>query len=178
MKYTIKAGQKDWSPMEFPWPYFPKVGSQWIYDIVFTESCWYNWLPDMDQHDWNKIGGVTNMFSLNNVDSALIGWRPEAETPGRFELIPYFNVGKTVKLGQEIMPVVAEEAVKAYITYMGNKVFSIQIGFAPGHSEQLEKFWFGRRIGMNMGGANNSPGPYGGVASQDMEMYVTHWYVK
>lgn len=176
MKYTIKEGQKDWSPMEFPWPYFPKAGSQWIIDVEFTESCWYNWLPDMDQHDWNKIGGVTNMFSLNNVDSALIGWRPIPEQVNRFELVPYFNIGSSFVIGNDAYEIEAGDRARSTIIYLGNKVFSIQIGYAPAHSEQLKRFWIGRRIGMNMGGANNSEGPYGGEASQDMEMYVTCWY--
>lgn len=177
MKYTIKAGQKDWSPMEIPWPYFPKRGSQWMFDIEFTESCWYDWRPDMDQHDINKIGGVTNMFSLNNVDSALLGWRPSLMARNLFEIFPYFNVGSSIVVGDPTI-VGAGAITRAVITYLGRKEFSIQIEDMEPENHKLERFWVGRRVGMNMGGANNSPGPYGGVASQDMEMYVTHWYVK
>ena len=177
MKYTIKQGQKDWKPMEFPCLYSPKVGSQWIFDIEFTESCYYNWLPDMDQHDYNKIGGVTNALSLNNVDSALIGWRSSLMAENLFEIVPYFNVGSAFEIGNPLItgPGVTNRVI---ITYKGNKTFETQIESMEPMERKLNKFWFGRRIGMNMGGANNAPGPYGGVASQDMEMYVTYWYVR
>lgn len=187
MKYTIKRNRKDWKPIECPLLYFPKVGSQWIIDVEFTDSCWYNWLPDVDQYDWNKIGGVTNMFSLNNVDSAMLAWRPYVNSKNYFELTAYYNIGKKERrIGWNSGPMLITKSgvtIQCTITMQAENRFETRLKnmdtdeeYAPVARQLKKRLRIGRKIGMNIGGANNEKGRFGGVASQDMEMYVKTWY--
>ena len=172
-QYDIKEGQQNFSPKESFWPIYRPKGFRLT--AILDESCWYSkedWTLDYDKdwHDYNKLKGVTNYFTLNNHTSALIAWRPNKE-PYHFDIAAYTNFPKTNWIIGEPVIVEAGQEFSAEGLLSRRKVsYTIQ-GEKTEHSF-AKRLWFGRETGTWIGGANNSEGPFGGEASQDMKMWI------
>ena len=172
-RYEIKKGQQNFSPKESWNPIYRPKGFRLT--AVLDESCYYSnedWTLnfDRDWNDWNKLKGVTNYFTLNNHTSALIAWRPD-EKKNHFQFVAYTNFPKTnwivgepviVEAGQEFSAEGILSRRRVNYTIQGQKT---EHPFA-------RRLWFGRETGTWIGGANNSEGPFGGEASQDMKMWI------
>lgn len=172
-QYNVKKGKQNFSPNESLWPVYRPKGFQLT--AVLDSSCWYSqedWTTDLDRdwYDWNKLKGVTNYFTANNHTSALIAWRPD-EKENHFQIAAYTNFPKTnwivgepviVKAGQEFSAEGMISRRKVNYTIQDQKT---EHPFA-------RRIWFGRETGTWIGGANNSEGPFGGEASQDMKMWI------
>jgi hypothetical protein len=90
-RFTIKAGQHDFSPRD-PLAFYTYNKSRLSWLINFNADCWYDSLG-ADNADWNKLGGITSAWSPNDQDSLLIGWRPDPQ-PGYFQVCIYENIGR------------------------------------------------------------------------------------
>jgi hypothetical protein len=88
MKQTIRTGSHDFRPNAFPWPI--KGDFDLVLKLDLHENCWFP--PDSIPcgRSWNKGGGITEYFSLNNHNSLLLAWRP-ADEGGIFEVCMYVN---------------------------------------------------------------------------------------
>jgi hypothetical protein len=88
MKQTIRPGSHDFRPNAFPWPITGDFDL--VLKIDFHENCWFP--PDSTPcgRSWNKAGGLTQFFSLNNHNSLLLAWRP-ADEAALLEVCMYVN---------------------------------------------------------------------------------------
>ena len=168
---TLKKGKNNWRPWGIPWPLFLPMMKGIKYTVRFDKSCWYNWLPDTDHYDINKGGGFTEMFSLNNANSYLWGWNSDETEQGVFNIYAYYNAPDTSFKFEKIGKVKAGEDFDVQVLTSGKIVILTQEAEAF-HQFEEPGFKVARMITEWFGGANNSPGPYGGSASQDMEMVI------
>lgn len=181
IRYTIKAGKQNFKPRE---PIFPRCAKGFEIKALLDESCWWSsedWQGDRDRQDWNKLAGITSAFSANNKRSAMIAWRP-ADAPNTFLLTAYTNDKKGGwqhgRTGLEAITVHAGETFKAEVfineellRYEADyRIITARGEFWCNHKFDKPLFNFYRRIGTWIGGANNSPGDFGGEASQDMSL--------
>lgn len=134
---------------------------------------------DQDWHDWNKLGGLTFNLWFRNKDAALGGWRynPESEF---FEVCAYLNDKRgNYPDKSKIVRYSAGERGKIEITRKGREyVFTFfryedkKAPWIPLERQATLKvrknFWFAYRSELWFGGANNSPGPFGGVYHSDV----------
>ena len=74
MIYTIKKGNNNDSKFRIPDFWIGNFSKTW--KVALSPECWYDWTPDDDQKDINKLTGVTRFMSANNKDSAMVGWNP------------------------------------------------------------------------------------------------------
>ena len=174
--YTISPGQSNFRPLENPLPRFQRG---FEIAVRFDESCWWSaedWEGDQDRQDWNKLKGLAYYFGLNNHRSAMIAWRP-SERENTFEVTAYTNNkrGGWKTTGNPV-EVVAGEVFYASGNITGRLVeYSItSYGRTSLYTHPWDKVWLNvyREVGTSIGGANNSPGPYGGEATQDMKMEI------
>ena len=159
----------------------PVIKKTMVIEFIFEENCWFNWLPDKDQYDINKLFGMTSTFSLNDIDAGLIGFYPNPDKQGYMYVTAYSNYGKdkvfigdtsgeNKKIWMAEIPVMYKG--KAIITNLGNKWgFEIE-GVKAQHDKK--KMCSYRTVGPWIGGANNEEGPHGGKASQDMTLWVNY----
>jgi len=160
--YFIEAGKQDFKPVDIS---LPKIPKEITYTVTFWESCYYNWLPDLDHYDWNKGGGWTQASTANNKNSALWVWRP-ADDELAMEWVGYTNdsEGNFQEVGS-INRVEIGETFQVVIT-------PHDTWFINGLDTGLEVPTLVRRIGLWVGGENNAEGPFGGEASQLMEVCI------
>lgn len=189
-KYKIKKGKKNFRPLE-PWrPHWNVRGFK--FEIIFDESCWWDlekdYQGDKDYFDWHKLCGVTAAFGRNNYRTAYIAFKPAQGQENTMLLTGYTNDKKgDWEYGNEAIKAIPVQCgVKAYgdayfMTHseLGHQMVSYEIN-VQGENEQLickhdfDFPWHGffRQTGTSFGGANNSPGPYGDRAIQDMKLYL------
>ena len=173
--YKIKAGQSNFNPIENPLPRFGVDGFEMA--IRFDRSAWWSpedWQGDKDRNDWNKGKGVTWYLSWNDCSSAMIAWRPSGEKYV-FDLMPYTNpgCGKWITTRNPVQVYAGEVAYARAITNRREVYYEIDyFGNITEYKHEWRRPWpwIAREVGTSVGGANNSPGPYGGKASQDMKI--------
>jgi len=165
--YTIKPGQWNFRPLESWRPRFVVRGfSGWA---KFDESAWFDWEGDRDARDWNKLKGLTRYIGANNHHSAIIAWRP-AEERGVFEVAAYTNYpGARWIVGELVKAKAGEKVHFEAVIYKRKVQYKIQSSLT-GHD--FRRCTIMREIGTSIGGANNSPGEYGGKATQEMKIEV------
>lgn len=177
--YHIKQGQKHFRPCAPIWPVAHPGGFR--FEAVLHRSLWFSAEEvggDRDRGDWLKLTGITAAFGRNNYRSALIAYRP-ADVEGVFAVTAYTNDkhGKweTGAAGIEITTVRAGEV------FTGSVLFDMslftdtveyyihtQLGtYTAKHDFDTPLHRRYRQVGGAHGGANNSPGPYGGRAVKD-----------
>lgn len=171
--YTIKPGQWNFRPLE---PIRPRFVTKGFFGwAVFDESAWFDWGDDRDILDWNKLKGLTSYFSPNNRHSAMIAWRPSPEM-NLFEITGYTNYpGKKAQhSGLKSLKAFAGEEIFFTCTINAFSVYyRIECGERQVEIEhKFWKRWIYREVGTSIGGANNSPGPYGGKATQNMKIDI------
>lgn len=186
MIYTINKGSSRWFPFTFKW--FTDF-SKAIWYVFPDRSMEFNYKyngdeVDQDWHDWKKIGGLSfanwrNIFNLfrKNQDAAMLAWRWNVEIK-KHEFIVYENKkGNSIPYDSliQILRIDAEEKAVLEIHKEGNKfkcyLFENEqtyldvdpIIITPRFKATLFSY-----INLWYGGSNNSPGPYGGSAPQNM----------
>ena len=174
--YTILPGQSNFRPLENP---KPRRCSGFEVAFRFAPSCWWSvedWEGDKDREDWNKLKGLTYFFSANNRCSAMIAWRP-ADDMNVFEVTAYTNdkKGGWEVTGQPVR-IYAGEVCYARC-YLGPRWIEYEVeyfGVKTRYAHAWNRPWLKlfREIGTSIGGANNAEGPYGGEATQPMEMEI------
>lgn len=175
--------------------YIPGVGitfhrnrqlSKLEYSVVFDESSEYDWQGDLDQLDWNKGGGITFDWKRNDRDNIMWAWRYNADS-SRYEFTVYVDwkyqnrtgFGNTKSKVDDVLMVansgdivdidfIRQSGKKWYVTF---KNMTQELETSGVVEVRVNPRW-SRRIGPWFGGANNSPGRFGGVASQDMIMGI------
>lgn len=87
--YRVKAGRHDFNPREWPFIWRVKKIKKLRWRVLFAEDCRYS-LPDGDQWDWNKGGGISFKLFPNNHDNIMWAWRynPQKDL---IELTAYSN---------------------------------------------------------------------------------------
>lgn len=190
-EYTIKPGRSNFRPMEC---ILPRLANGFEFEAMLRPSCWWSpedWQGDRDRNDWNKLTGMTGAFGRNNARAALIAFRP-ADRPNTFLLTGYTNDKRTGWTfgnpagGIEAIAVEADRLITGsgklggfaerspYVEYRiqcGQELFITEHPFDPA--------WHGwyRQTGTSIGGANNSPGPFGGFATQHMSLLLKFKFV-
>lgn len=174
--YTIHPGSKNFAPKESFWPF---RASGFRLACRLEPSCWWSaedWEGDRDRADWNKLKGITWAFSANNKCSAMTAWRP-GKLENVFEITAYTNdrrggwtiTGDPVEVyAGEVFycdVTIFDDAVRYEVSYFGNVTEYVH----PWHRPWLPYY---RETGTWIGGEDNSPGPYGGKATQYMEMEI------
>ena len=196
-QYTIQTGKQNFKPCEPIWPkHYP---SGFRFRAVLDASCWWSkedWKGDKDRNDWNKLCGMTGAFSRNNRRTAYIAWRP-ADIENTFLVTAYTNDKKggfmwgwqgeanrylnaiTVKANEEFTGACTmfKKNGQNYLSYellrpkYPNHPLVIEHPFDP----SWHRFY--RQVGTWMGGADNSPGPYGGGAHKKMKLWLDFKWV-
>lgn len=161
--YRVVAGQHDFTPNDFPAPYFN--ADTYIASFAFDASCWWgiddeDYTGNRDIYDWNKLGGMTNYFNANSTHSVLLAWRPAAE-PDLMEIVAYINPksGRFVS-GPELTWPVGEPLNNARIEWQADSVH-FEYGTVR-FSHALERPWAIRKVGPWFGGNQ--------TAHRDMEL--------
>jgi hypothetical protein len=181
-RYRIKEGDHDWSPIEFLKVWNPRRRKTLSIRMAFDSSCLYDWRPDNDQLDWNKVGGMSFDFFRNTQNAIIAAWRPNPVTR-QIELTAYRHKdGGTFKgthANEVMLSVDPGDSVTFHVqTSSRGSYFVMWFSFGGNQKTELvslqfhDKKWFARRIGMWFGGANNSPGPHGGTAPHEMEAWI------
>ena len=182
--YSIKKGRTAFRPMACQLPAL--IYSGFSFTATLDSSCWFSADDvggDKDRADWLKLTGITSAFSLNNKRSALIAFRP-TDVPDVFAITAYTNDSKggwkiggpgfkiaTVKAGEEFSGRMRFEqylftnAVSYYIDTPSGTFTATHDFDTPWHClyREITPWW---------GGANNSPGPYGGAAPKDATLQL------
>lgn len=162
--YTFRPDAKDARPLDGS--FFPSIAKETTWTITFDTSCYYNWLPDQDQYDWNKGGGFTKAFTGNTDHSIMWAWRPSL-TVNRFETICYINYrGKHYTFKETLVEVPADSSFSITIKPMDG------LFLYNGMDTGLSVPTYVRRTGLWFGGANNAPGPHGGYPGKWMRITV------
>lgn len=135
---------------------------------------------DRDYFDWNKGPGITRATNANNKTSVMIGWRSSGVIQDAWEVCVYFN-NPDGSFNQS-KPLVLEYpgVAELHLHWEKNKIkYSLVTnsnvlngGRVDGEYKMRRPRLGYRWVGTWIGGANNSPGPYGGKAHKRMEMAV------
>lgn len=188
--YTVKKGKTAFKPRACLLPALVTGG--FSFRAVLDSSCWFSAEDvggDKDRGDWLKLTGITAAFSPNNRRSALIAFRP-TDVPDTFAITVYTNDKKggwqiggpgikiaTVKAGEEFSDSVRFEqylftdAVEYYIRTKSSTFTATHDFKKPWHSlyREITPWW---------GGANNSPGDYGGAAPKNAKLKLQFEWIK
>jgi len=191
IEYNIRAGERNFSPME---PFWPGLARQFEFWVAFHHSCYYSkedWTLDydMDWHDVNKLAMLTLAYTPNNHLSYGAGFMP-GNISREILVTPYTNYpgSNFVTRRTDSLPVQtagsleeAQAAEKVLYGRVTRNSRAVHYTFERGEArlETSHPFrtpwympWVSRRAGTWMGGKNNAPGPYGGKASQDMKLWL------
>lgn len=176
-EYNIAPGQWNFRPMG---PWCPRLLRKMEYEFMFDPSAYYSlddWKGDMDFYDINKLVGLTAMFSANNKQSALLGWRP-SEVKLYIELFAYTNDKSGSWRATSLMRVPVNQKVWASINWENDQV-TYQVKFEDAretvtHPLPLPTLNLVRPVTLSFGGANNSEGPYGGAAPKHIKIYLSY----
>lgn len=171
IQYTIQPKQQNFRPLEPILPFFNK--KKFEVTFMFKENCYYSkeyWEGDGDWSDWNKLKGVSNLFTPNNVQAAMYAWRP-AGTPDYIEVAPYVNDrnGDWIEGPGKL---VRTETIRTFYIEWKDKN-TVAFFYDGKYCEiELRRPWAMREIGTWIGGKNNAAGPYGGAATQRMDLFT------
>lgn len=168
----IKKGNHDTSPPDIPWVRF-KV-TELVWNVKMFSGTDYNILPDKDQWDINKGGGVSFNLLDNTKDSIMWGWRFNPKT----NCHDYFLY--THKNGDRIISDIMLQVPKGELVEIVFKrdgldwdcLFIHGKTVAKGTYTQRKTFTLNKEITLYFGGENNEEGEQGGVAPQDMLIYI------
>jgi hypothetical protein len=182
--YTIEEGKRDWCPRDVPKIFRSSQVAGAIVDFRLMPDCYYKWEGDRDQADVNKIFGLKGLGWGNwplDQDNIQVGWAPNEQLEGFFNIFLYVNYEKGVKFIEHMLTVKARDHVR--VTYNRASPTEWAVRFhnldgilngitAPGmiFTSYRKSFPIILTTGTWFGGANNSEGPYGGVTSQFMSM--------
>lgn len=171
--YRIKAGQKNFRPLECPWPIIRPIGFEVRFRIMPGGWCSLeDWGNDRDWNDWQKIKGVTHFLSPNDRRTAM-GVFSFGEEPETYRIGAYTNDKKGNHKHQRALVISSDQWCTLKCTFEPKLAlfdFSSQQIKVPTIKLEFNDFKVGREVGTFAGGRNNSPGPYGGKAVKRMVM--------
>lgn len=175
--YYVEAGDHAFRP----WPihlYNHRGMDSITYQVMFDSSCLYDMKGDLDQLDWSKGAGFSLDWRRNDKDALMWAWRnphPESEY---LDLTVYYHRDYDRFWGHKGEDVLlkAKPFQPLQIDFIRQNDTSWRVDFnnyaertSASALVQLRKNpMFSRRINPWFGGADNAPGPYGGVAPNDM----------
>lgn len=190
MIYSINEGQSRWWPFIFRWYRdFKKA----IWYVIPDKSMQFNYqynngVVDEDWRDWKKIGGLSfadwrNLINLfrKDKDSVILAWRWNVEIK-KHEFAIYENRNNhniPYESPSQILRIDADEKAVLEIHKSGNdfKCYLFEneqtyldvnpIVITPRFKATMFSY-----INLWYGGKNNSKGPYGGSAPQNMRCDV------
>ena len=190
IEYNIRKGEKNFTPSE---PWLPGLAKGFEFWVAFHHSCYFSWADREFDGDWKdvmKLRMLTLAYTPNNHLSYGAGFMP-ANGFGYILTTPYTNYPGTdfqtrredsvkVKTVGTLPEAQLEAGSMAYgrVTRNSRKVFyHFECGneeLNVSHDFRLKWWqpWISRLTGTWAGGANNSPGRYGGEASQDMKLWL------
>lgn len=184
--YTVKAGKTNFRPLENPFPVRNPKGFEISFmflpggwcskeDYTYTDENG-NEVFDKDWNDWQKLKGFTHFFSSNTKRTAILAFR-FGEQPETYEVCAYINdkKGRPLYDNDNTLIVEANEQASGTMQVINNvAVFNLATEGGGYYEEQhpFDLFKLCREVGTYAGGANNSPGPYGGQAAKDMSIRI------
>lgn len=159
----------------------------------FDISCLYDFKGDVDQQDFNKLGGINlNAIEQSNNNSVMVGWRAVPQWHW-FEVTPYVNKdGKFFWTrdnyrGNEVFwNIFPNELFFVEFEPVKTGVWKVSIGKFFGEKWEVKssEFKFSikasimRLIAFWFGGDDSNDDGQGGVAPHDMVAYMKHEIVK
>lgn len=175
--YAVKAGEHAFRP----WPtvlYRHRSIDTITYHVVFDESCLYDMKGDLDQLDWSKGAGFSLNWRRNDKDALMWAWRNPAPNSEYLDLTVYYHLDYERFWGFQGEDVLLKakpfQSIRIEFIRTGSKKW--QVNFlnleenlrSSAEVELRSNPTFSRRINPWFGGADNAPGPFGGVAPNDM----------
>lgn len=169
--YWIEPGKKDFKPFEIPCHCPTRLIKRVDYKFYFEENCWYDWQGDQDIFDMNKLGGVTDAFSANNRTSVMLTFRPSS-IQGNTDVFLYFNKKDgSFSISPKLFTLEPKQLVSGSLIRNGRKWTFVSGDVEYSFTWDKSPF-ITRVITPYFGGENNADGPFGGVASQRMDLYL------
>ncbi len=133
---------------------------------------------DLDQLDWSKGGGLSLDWKRNEKDALMWAWRNPVSESEYLDLTVYYHLNYERFWGYEGKDVLLRakpfQALRIDFIRKGEKQWLVNFqnldeNTSSSVTVNLRKNpTYSRRINPWFGGANNAPGPYGGVAPNDM----------
>lgn len=193
-EFVAEQGKNDFKSKNFldaiPQKYFV-FGSRGVARAVFrfSPSCWYDWkledgTIDQDIHDWNyKIFGISPLLEPNNVNG-LMGAARCLPDSFMMEFCIYQNINEDIFTHGPYIKFDIRKVYRLYIQFHKSKTKDkiIPIVWATDNEnnevftqiyEAVDYKWkASKSIFLWHGGANNSPGKFGGPVSQKTTIYA------
>lgn len=128
---------------------------------------------DFDYFDWNKLFGITGYLSRPNRNSAMIAWRWDVDSAYCFQLAAYTNDRHgDWRVSDPVTICAGQEAQFSMFDYKGEALYAIYGNGVLRTRHPWKRPWITSEIDTWMGGENNAPGPFGGVAPRDIEIRI------
>ena len=141
----------------------PSAPAIWITsdsgDATFTADSAYD-LKDADQHDWNKLSGLTFTPLEPNRNAAMVVWRLNNVTDPYFEVGPFFNdeYAYVFPTDEQIIRVPAGATFSYYVDYAGITIsYGGMTVYKPYPSDLIPNFWTSARVIGWFGGNEVAP---------------------
>ena len=189
-EYTISAGERNFSPME---PFWPGLAREFEFWAAFHHSCYFSylddWQGDRDWFDVNKLAMLTLAYTPNNHLAYGAGFMP-GNISREILVTPYTNypgsnfvTRRTDSLPVQTSGSLEEAQADGKVLYgrVTRNSRQVYYGFSiagrrmeVAHDFRTPRFlpWISRWAGTWIGGEDNSPGEFGGRASQDMKLWL------
>lgn len=170
----VQKGKNNFRPEDSGLPFCVRPVERLSIVYRFHPSCLYDIRPDRDWKDWNKLAGLSFHAFPKNKDNLIIAWRSRPERQ-QIELAFFANKDGDFTVGEGRLFVDPLRTGQAVINRQSGRDWTIMIGeeIAESYRTRKEFKGYGSRITPWFGGANNSPGPYGGAAPQEMSLAYT-----
>ena len=128
---------------------------------------------DFDYFDWNKLFGLTGYLSRPNKNAAMIAWRWDVDSAYCFQLAAYTNDRRgDWRVSDPVTICAGQEAQFSMFEYKGEALYSIYANGTLRTRHPWKRPFVSAEIDTWMGGQNNAPGPFGGVAHRDLEIRI------
>lgn len=200
MIYEIEKGSPRWHPVGFNifrnfrtmrWEFYPT--DSMIFNYEYRDPEYGVLRTDEDWKDWKKIGGISlaNWRNLRNIfqknrDAIMLAWRWNVELEVH-ECCLYVNEkGRNVPYeGLNILRMHDNEPPVIFeIDRLNKREYACWLYRMGQNRKHVNRIIVRARDRFNLyswinpwyGGANNSPGPWGGAAPKDMGMRVDFDY--
>lgn len=141
----------------------PSTTAIWITsdsgDATFTADSAYD-LKDADQHDWNKLSGLTFTPLEPNHNAAMVVWRLNNVADPYFEVGPFFNddYAYVFPTAEQIIRVPAGATFSYYVDYTGITItYGDTAVYKPYPSDLIPNFWTSARVIGWFGGNEVAP---------------------
>lgn len=183
-KYRVKKGKSNFWPLEPWWLIFNPKGFDFA--VFFNEEAYQSieeWTDegvlDKDREDWNKLLGLTQFYTFNNYNAAMIAFKWGNE-PNTFKIAGYTNHPSSQFQWSEDLEFTGDLMAHGSCVFVGNEAhYTLQCQdkvITWNTPFKRSSRWLMRRVGTSMGGANNSPGKYGGKSLKSFYLHLVMRY--